>query len=152
MSEITAMHSAPFFFKVSRPCYVFREGVRHLLIKLSPASELQILSCPRFGPRRSHCGKIKLFLLSIDSVPKGNMGKKVGSRDLLSDPTHAREPQPVSSQKLFETRTLKRSSPPISSPPAQYLLLYFNFFLGRSWLVWPHFFFLQLVARGGRRA
>ena len=26
------------------------------------------------------------------------------------------------------------------------------FFLGRSWLVWPHFFLRQLVARGCRRA
>jgi hypothetical protein len=30
--------------------------------------------------------------------------------------------------------------------------VYFNFFLGRSWLVWPHFFFLQFLARGCRRA
>jgi hypothetical protein len=29
---------------------------------------------------------------------------------------------------------------------------YLSFFLGRSWLVWPHFFFRQLVARGGKRA
>lgn len=29
---------------------------------------------------------------------------------------------------------------------------HFSFFFGRNWLVWPHFFFLQLVARGGRRA
>ncbi len=30
--------------------------------------------------------------------------------------------------------------------------VYLSFFLGRSWLVWPHLRFLQLVARGGRRA
>lgn len=31
-------------------------------------------------------------------------------------------------------------------------VVYLSFFLGRSWLVWPHFFLRQLVARGGRRA
>ncbi|KAI1113795.1 hypothetical protein F5Y14DRAFT_416612 [Nemania sp. NC0429] len=31
-------------------------------------------------------------------------------------------------------------------------IVYFSFFLGRSWLVWPHFFLRQFVARGGRRA
>jgi len=31
-------------------------------------------------------------------------------------------------------------------------IVHFSFFFGRSWLVCPHFFFLQLVARGGRRA
>lgn len=30
--------------------------------------------------------------------------------------------------------------------------VYFSFFLGRSWLVCPHFFLRQLVALGGRRA
>lgn len=30
--------------------------------------------------------------------------------------------------------------------------IYFSFFLGRSWLVCPHFFLRQLVALGGRRA
>ena len=30
--------------------------------------------------------------------------------------------------------------------------IYFNFFFGRSWLVWPHFFLRQFLARGGRRA
>lgn len=30
--------------------------------------------------------------------------------------------------------------------------IYLSFFLGRSWLVWPHFRLRQLVARGGRRA
>jgi len=29
---------------------------------------------------------------------------------------------------------------------------YLSFFFTRSWFEWPHFFFLQLVARGGRRA
>ena len=29
---------------------------------------------------------------------------------------------------------------------------YFSFFLGRSWLLWPHFFLRQLTARGCRRA
>jgi hypothetical protein len=40
---------------------------------------------------------------------------------------------------------------PISQTPNE-RTVYFSFFFGRSWLVWPHFFFLQLVARGGRRA
>lgn len=31
-------------------------------------------------------------------------------------------------------------------------VVYFSFFLGRSWLLWPHFLLRQLVARGGRRA
>ena len=31
-------------------------------------------------------------------------------------------------------------------------IIYLSFFFGRSWFVCPHFFFLQLVARGGRRA
>jgi len=30
--------------------------------------------------------------------------------------------------------------------------VYLSFFLGRSWLVWPHLRLRQLVARGGRRA
>ena len=30
--------------------------------------------------------------------------------------------------------------------------VYLSFFLGRSWLVWPHFFLRQLTARGCRRA
>lgn len=30
--------------------------------------------------------------------------------------------------------------------------IYFSFFFGLNWLVCPHFFFLQLVARGGSRA
>lgn len=30
--------------------------------------------------------------------------------------------------------------------------VYFSFFLGRSWLVWPHFFLRQFLARGGSRA
>lgn len=30
--------------------------------------------------------------------------------------------------------------------------IYFNFFFGRSWLVLPHFFLRQLVARGGSLA
>lgn len=30
--------------------------------------------------------------------------------------------------------------------------VYFSFFLGRSWLVWPHPFLRQFSARGGRRA
>lgn len=29
---------------------------------------------------------------------------------------------------------------------------YLSFFLGRSWLLCPHFFLRQFVARGGRRA
>jgi len=32
------------------------------------------------------------------------------------------------------------------------VFIYFSFFLGRSWLEWPHFFLRQLIARGGRRA
>ena len=39
-------------------------------------------------------------------------------------------------------------TPPTASKPP----VYFNFFLGRSWLVWPHFFLRQLTARGCRRA
>ena len=31
-------------------------------------------------------------------------------------------------------------------------VFYFNFFFGRSWLVWPHFFLRQLMALGGSRA
>jgi hypothetical protein len=31
-------------------------------------------------------------------------------------------------------------------------IVYLSFFLGRSWLVWPHLRLRQLVARGGRRA
>lgn len=31
-------------------------------------------------------------------------------------------------------------------------VVYLSFFLGRSWLVWPHERLRQLVARGGRRA
>lgn len=30
--------------------------------------------------------------------------------------------------------------------------LYLSFFFGRSWFVWPHLRFRQLVALGGRRA
>ena len=30
--------------------------------------------------------------------------------------------------------------------------IYFNFFFGRNWLVCPHFFLRQFLARGGRRA
>lgn len=30
--------------------------------------------------------------------------------------------------------------------------VYFSFFLGRSWLVCPHFFLRQFLARGGSRA
>ena len=37
-------------------------------------------------------------------------------------------------------------------PTASRAYLYLSFFLGLSWLVWPHFFLRQLVARGGRRA
>lgn len=38
------------------------------------------------------------------------------------------------------------------SPPPFSREHYFNFFLGLNWFVCPHFFFRQLVARGGRRA
>jgi hypothetical protein len=31
-------------------------------------------------------------------------------------------------------------------------MIYLSFFLGRSWLVCPHFFFRQLVERGGSLA
>ena len=39
-------------------------------------------------------------------------------------------------------------------PSLQELLrnAYFSFFFMRSWLLWPHFFFLQLTALMGRRA
>jgi hypothetical protein len=47
--------------------------------------------------------------------------------------------------------SLSFHSLPISQTPNE-RTIYFSFFFGRSWLVWPHFFFLQLVARGGRRA
>jgi hypothetical protein len=30
--------------------------------------------------------------------------------------------------------------------------VYLSFFLGRSWLLWPHFFLRQFLARGCRRA
>ena len=41
--------------------------------------------------------------------------------------------------------SLNCGSPRSSLPPS---LLYLIFFLGLSWLVWPHFFFRQLTARG----
>lgn len=57
---------------------------------------------------------------------------------------------------------VRRSNPPKKAPTflsssvepcaSRKRIVYFSFFLGRSWLVWPHFFLRQLVARGGRRA
>lgn len=47
------------------------------------------------------------------------------------------------------------SDTPISTSqlkPQPQRVLYLSFFFGRSWFVWPHFFFRQFVARGGRRA
>lgn len=49
----------------------------------------------------------------------------------------------------FATRKTKTPPKPIHQTMR---VVYFSFFLGRSWLVCPHLRFLQLVARGGRRA
>jgi len=49
------------------------------------------------------------------------------------------------------TATTSHSSPAPAKRQTE-RIIYFSFFFGRNWLVWPHFFFLQLVARGGRRA
>ena len=55
-------------------------------------------------------------------------------------------------------RTSLHSSAPRAPPPSFLALpytacvLYLSFFLMRRWLVWPHFFFRQFLARGGRRA
>jgi hypothetical protein len=54
-------------------------------------------------------------------------------------------------QPSVKTSTLVSISLQVN-PNARYHNVYLSFFFGRSWLVWPHFFFLQLVARGGRRA
>lgn len=70
-----------------------------------------------------------------------------------------------SSMHSFIDRTIRSyhaytlSSPSISPPPVTSTTrihhprnIYLSFFFGLNWLVCPHFFFRQLVARGGRRA
>jgi len=55
-------------------------------------------------------------------------------------------------------RTSLHSSAPCAPAPSFLALpytaraLYLSFFLMRRWLVCPHFFFRQFLARGGRRA
>ena len=53
---------------------------------------------------------------------------------------------PVLSLGMPKKKKTSRRQRPLCEP------VYFSFFLGRSWLVCPHFRFLQLVARGGSRA
>jgi hypothetical protein len=87
-----------------------------------------------------------------------------GRSDVQSVP-HDREPDPPAQPThLMATRTrtpvsargggkMRRGGAGANWPQSsQGSQAYFNFFLMRSWLVCPHFFLRQLLARGGRRA
>ena len=75
----------------------------------------------------------------------------VGSLKLWSSGMYSQNvlcsPLPTLAEPCNAEKTEKRRQTTVTEGT-----VYLSFFLGRSWLVWPHLRFLQLVARGGRRA
>ena len=53
---------------------------------------------------------------------------------------------------LLESHRIKKRRHTHPTKETWLFIAYLSFFLGRNWLVWPHFFLRQLVARGGNRA
>ena len=67
-------------------------------------------------------------------------------RDARAQPAALRPPFAVRRPPLH-TAAAARTPPLLAAKQA-----YLSFFLGRSWLLWPHFFLRQFLARGCRRA